>query len=299
MAKTRLYPHRVASESSILWQSWWLEDSAGIRELPSQLKGWDYSTSFSLRTSIQVVDDEFRESTGLGSDAEIELVMVAESTATGQRLLSRAPFQVTSSHGSTRVVASLEVPSGRVAGTLKVYAVVVLGSASRSFQDRVANQPGARLAQSPQQSLALEDSSSRFPTDALDFKQIGFPEAPWTLLTTFVDLHDSFMATVRLLINTESIAGKAALDPERGEKVADAIRADIIRLLVAYIAGNLELSEHEEFEEDTVGLVVDTMTRSVLGQSLYVSCSQYKENPARFELLLADRINPWRTAVSE
>lgn len=301
MAKTRLFPHRVASSGCIHWQDWWIEDHAGVRELSDRVEGWDYSTAFRLRTSIQVLDDPFRHSTGLDSDSEILLVLVAESPNSGRRLVSSTPFKAATDHGSTRVIATLEIPGDQVAGTLRVYACVVLGGQAKDkhLVNRVASQRGARLAQSPVRSLALEDSFGRFPTEALDFKQLGFPDAPWTLHTTFSDLQNNFMATVRLLINTESVAGKAALDPVRGEKVADAIRVDIVRLLVARIASEFEVRGDEEFVDDSVGLIADTMTWGILGESLRSSCAQYRENPVRFELLLADRINPLRKAISD
>ncbi|WP_146194845.1 hypothetical protein [Gordonia paraffinivorans] len=290
----------MASSESVGWHSWWLEDSTGLKELPSRLKGWDYATPIRIQTSITVNSNDFVASTGLGPESELILAIVAESPDTGERLISKTPFYVSGSRDNTSVNGRLDISGGRVAGTLRLYALIVLGASSTSPSDpRVAIEPGSRLAQSPMQTLALEDSSGRFPTEAIDFREIGFPQAPWTLLTTFDDLRDNFMSTVRLLINSSSPVGQAALDPERSVKIADAMRADIVRILVSQISSQFEIGALDVFQEDSVGFVAESMTLNLLGQSLRSTCGQYRDNPARFELLLADRVNPWQSVVME
>jgi hypothetical protein len=140
--------------------------------------------------------------------------------------------------------------------------------------------------------LYLEGDASRFPTEPVSFRELGFDQAPWTVMTIYDDLSESFMGGVRLLINMDHPIGRLALDPKTAPKVEKLLRADVLRLLVAKAAGQVEEANEYAFEEGTVGQVLDAMCQGILKSGLRTAASIYREDPARFERLLHERLNP-------
>ncbi|WFE23302.1 hypothetical protein O7621_08400 [Solwaraspora sp. WMMD937] len=71
------------------------------------------------------------------------------------------------------------------------------------------------------------------------------------------------------------------------------IKADAVRLLIAQTARQaLDTSESTYAEEGSLGDVLDTMSRFFLGRSLRSSARLYVEDPAEFDILIHDRMQP-------
>jgi hypothetical protein len=100
------------------------------------------------------------------------------------------------------------------------------------------------------------------------------------------------MGGVRLLVNTEHPVGQIALDPKRAPRITPMLRADIVRLLIAKVAWEIEETDEATFDEGSVGHVLDTMCQQFLNRGVKFAARLYREDPARFEVLLHAELDP-------
>ena len=228
---------------------------------------------------------------GLASLDLIQVLVMADCPSAQDRFVASAALS--EADGSTQVDLTLRLPAGRVADSVRLSAHLVRSNSDNPGEDRVAHLRGARIHSSEPQLLRLEGDAGRFPTEAVPFSELGLGNASWTILGRYEDLEDGFMGSVRLLINTEHPAGRAALDPTQSNRIGPVLRADTLRLLIAGAADLFRRDEVEDFDEGSVGAVLDTMCRMFMGQGLRPTVDLYKEDPVRFELVLSDRTNPF------
>jgi hypothetical protein len=290
MAKVRLYPHRTADPSAVTFGDWWIQRAETRAQLPDRLSGWDYASEELVGTSLTVDTDAFLASTGQSSFEDVEVLLLADCPSAQRRVVARHPL------AGFRAVRNsafeLALPSGQLAGSVKLSAHLVVARDLADSIPRVANVRGARLISSEPRMVALEGDGSRFPTEPVSFPELHLPDAPWTLHTTFHDLDTSFMSGVRLLVNTEHPAGQMLLDSSTADRVAGVAMADVIRLLVATLALRVEEAEAGDFEEGTVGHVVDSMCGFFLGHGLLPAIQVYETDPTHFDRLLHERVKP-------
>jgi hypothetical protein len=121
---------------------------------------------------------------------------------------------------------------------------------------------------------------------------LGFGNAPWSIVCAYDQLSDSFMGGIRLLINTEHPIGRLSLEATAPSWVGRMIRMELIRLLIAEVADQVEAADESSFEEGSIGLVLEQMCRFFLGRSLKAAVHTYQNEPAYFERLLHDRLDP-------
>jgi hypothetical protein len=291
MARVRLYPHRVADESSVDWERWWVEHH-GVREaLPPLLPSWDYASDVVVGVSVAFNPELLIESTGVSSLDDLEAVVIADCPSVQDRFTSAVPLHAASK--SAELDLQLRLPAGRVADSVRLTGHIVTASTQAPRDDRVAYLRGARIHSSDPQRLRLEGDAGRFPTEAVAFSDLGYGNASWTVLARYQDLRESFMGSVRLLINTEHPAGQASLDPAHSARIGPVLRADTFRLLIAGAADQLDVLESEHMDEGSVGAVLESMCRMYLGQGLAATVALYRDDPVRFELVLSDRLNPF------
>jgi hypothetical protein len=289
MARLRVYPHRRAEVGSVSWKGWWLERDGTRTALPPLLGGWDYASSETIGISVAMDSDAVLQTSGLKTIDDLEVLLVADCPAAHQRFV--AGRALSGYESGTTLEVDLHIPPGSAADHLRLSAHLVLARTTPERDTRVAFLRGARIHSSDPHVLRLEGDSSRFPTEALPFSELRLGRAPWTVLARYDDLAESFMGHVRLLINTEHPVGELALGPGVAPQVANLLRVDVIRLLIAQVAGQME-STDIPFEDGSVGQVLETMCRVFLGQGLRASVRLYRDNPAAFELRLHDRLDP-------
>jgi hypothetical protein len=290
MARLRFYPHRTADASSVFWHSWWIERYGDRSVLPPLLKGWDYASCETVGISVDLYHESLLESTGLESLHDLEIILLADCPTVQQRFIARASLQ--GHERGTTIDVALQLPPGQVASAVRLSAHLVLSHDTRERGFRVASLRGARVHSSETFILRLEGDASRFPTEPVPFSELGFGNAPWTVLTIYEELSDSFMGGVRLLINTEHPVWQVLSDPESAPRVRGLLRAEIVRLLIAKLAPEVDDFDESAFNEGSVGQVIDTMCQVFLGMGLKTAAHLYSDDPATFDLLLHDRLNP-------
>lgn len=290
MATIRLYPHQRARIGSIDWGGWWMDSGGTREELPPFLKGWDYARELTIGITVRINAKELLGSTGLSNLSDVELIAIADCNEARQRFLTRLRLH---EQMPEDVDLSIRLPAGEVAGAVRLSAHAVLADSNPVGTGRVATAKGARLLESPAVGMQLEGDAGRFPTEAVAFSSIGYDAAPWTIVTTYTDLTESFAGGVRLLINTEHRAGQMALQADAPKLVVDLLRADVMRLLLVVVASQGEQDLTEEFPEGSVGEVLGSMTTDFLKRELTSVVQLVSEDPLAFERLLHDRMAPF------
>jgi len=296
MTKLKIFPHRTADLNSIELGSWWIERDGARPELTSPLKGWDYARDEKIGLTIERFDEAlFLESTGLQEISDVELVLIADCKDSQSRIASQHNLDSASLHDAG---FSLPLPRGTLAGAVSLRAIFRLARHLPRKADRSAHIRGARLFTSELTTIVLEGDGSRFPTEPAAFSALHLPDAPWTLHINGESLESSFMGGVRLLVNTEHPAGRMLLNSATAEKISPLAMADVIRLLVAYLADQWAQINSEEFHEGSIVQVVDKMCNFFLGQGLTAAIQLYKHDPLHFDLLLHDRVDPLRGVLT-
>ena len=290
MARLRLYPHRTAAPGCVSWYSWWTERDGDRSPLSAVLAGWDYASRETMGITVSLDEEALLESTGLESISDLEILAMADSPLVQQRFVAREPLR---GHDSRMLIdVAIQLPPGQVAGAVRLSAHLVLAHTTQERADRVAFFRGARIDSSEPFTVRFEGDSGRFPTEPAPFSELGFGNAPWTVLTFYDELSDSFLGGVRLLVNTEHPVGQLALDPKTTPQVSSLLRAEVMRLLIAKVAGQVEDADESSFEDGSVGQVLETMCQEFLGRRLRTTARLYRDDPAHFELLLHDRLDP-------
>lgn len=290
MTKIRVLPHRAIDAPAVMWGDWEKRTEGGWSLVPQLMKDWDYSTELKLASSATIDLPRALESSGLDSSADLEFVIIVDCPSANLRLVGSAP--VASADGETR--AEIDVPAGILASELRLSSALVRRATSKPEGDRAAWRRGSVLARSARLVVSLEGSAGRFPTEPVDFEAIGRPPAPWTIVTTFDTLDESFLGTVRLLVNVGHPAGRLAVEGDGPEVLDGVLKTDIVRRLLMEVAAN-ELELDGPFEDESVGSVLIGMCELYLAQSLPTAVNTLRSDPGHFEDLLHAAIDPLRS----
>ena len=279
MSRLRLLPYRSLAPCDVSWGEWWLERD-GIRSpLPDLLPGWDYASREVIGISVDVTDSAILEKTGLTRLDLIEAVAIADCPATFRRFLARQRLSP-----KQQVDLAVELPPGEIAQRLELSTFLILADDITPV-DRVASKRGSRLCSGPTRALLLEGDSSRFPTEVVPFSGIHIEHAPWTISAMFDDLTDSFMGSIRLLVNEEHELGRELLTSPVSPSLETRVKVEVVRSLVA-IASMQDVSDDVEFPDDSVGAVIDAMCRRFFNFSIHEAIHVYRQNPLKFDRIL-------------
>jgi hypothetical protein len=289
MAALRLLPHRAANARSVSWHGWWTERDGDRTELSALLAGWDYASQTTVGISVNLDEDALLASTGLDSMGDLEILAMADCLLAQQRFVATKSLRE-HPRGSTADV-TIQLPPGQVAGAVRLSAHLVLAHTIPQREYGVAFLRGSRIDSSESFTLRLEGDSGRFPTEPLRFSELGLGRGPWTVLTAYDELSDGFLGGIRLLVNLENSVGQLVLDPKTAARVNGLLHADVMRLLIADVATRGEVKD-ESYDEGSVGQVLETMCQSFLNMSLRTAARLYREDPARFDRILHDHLDP-------
>jgi hypothetical protein len=290
MTRLRLFPHRTVDPASVELGSWWIERDGARPDLISPLKGWDYARDETVGLTVKNLDAKlFLDSTGLWDISDVELVLLADCKESQSRISAQHNLDSASLHDAG---FSLTLPRGSLAGSVSLKALIRLARHLPRKADRSACIRGARLFISDVTTITLEGDGSRFPTEPAAFSALHLPNAPWTIQVAGDSLESSFMGAVRLLVNTEHPAGRMLLNSATAEKISPLAMADVIRLLVAFLADQPTHLSSMEFQEGSVVYVVDKMCTFFLGSGLTAAIQLYEHDPIHFDRLLHDRVDP-------
>lgn len=281
MSKTRLLPYRTVATGDLAWGGWWLERNGSREPLPDLLPGWDYAASDVIGITVEIESEKVRNATGIDSIDLIEAVVVVDCATMLRRFIAR---QRLSQADVQKIELSLALPPGEVAHKVELSSYLVLAEDTPP-RARTASRRGSRLCAGPTRSVHLEGDASRFPTEAVSFAALRLENAPWTLSAVFDDLSDSFMGSVRLLVNEDHELGRAVLVQPVDPQLEARIKLEVLRSLVALATAH-GVAEDDDFPPDSVGEVVESMCQLFLNRSLQETIQTYERNPLKFDRLL-------------
>jgi hypothetical protein len=290
MASLRLLPHNPANAQSVSWHRWWTARDGDRTELSALLAGWDYASQTTVGISVDLDEDALLESTGLDTIDDLEILAMADCLLAQQRFVAIKSLREYP-RGSTADV-TIQLPPGQVAGAVRLSAHLVLARTTPQREYGVAFLRGSRIDSSEPFMLRLEGESGRFPTEPVKFSELGLGNAPWTVLTAYDELSDSFLGGIRLLVNLEDPVGQLVLDPKTASRVNGLLHADVMRLLIADVATRGEVKDKSSYEEGSVGQVMETMCQTFLNMGLRIAVRLYRDEPMRFDLVLHDHLDP-------
>lgn len=294
MKAARFMPHRVAPAGAFVLGPWLVRvDGSPPALFEGRVEGWDYATSLSFECQVQLDAEQFAQGTGLESLDGVELVAMAECTHSLYRKIVRYPLGVAVRDEFLSV--QLEIDSERVARDLELSRHVVLGAdlGSRDDDGR-AHRGGARLFSDRRTKVYLEGHGGRFPTEAIPFSKIGREYAPWDVDCHAHNLKDSFLGSVRLLVNIEHPAGAAALAEGHPEHriVVSVMRWDVVRRILSQVAASslAEDVSNDDWEDGSLGSAVASICELYLKRSLVEVIAELERDPAAFDHMLQARL---------
>ena len=299
MTRARVFPHRRIGHDVVSWGGW-MASLHGNRPFPleDRLQSWDYSTRVGFGLAIEVADPEAVQSTSGCPVDDLELVVLVDCPSTGVRHHTTAKIREVT--GGPPVMVDL--PAGVLADTVKLSAHVVVGVNSSGTDGR-ATRPGSRLAESGTRTVVLEGDLHRFPTEAVSFSALRLEHAAWSLRVRFGSLEDSFVGSVRLLVNTDHPAASVLMD--LGDPDAPALhsflRLDVARQLILTVAMDrgLDLDETSGSREDegSVRAGLEALCQTFLSMDLAAAVQLARQDPERFERLMQSGVEFLRDLV--
>lgn len=281
MSRMRLLPYRTLSDDDLAWGGWWFERQGVRAPLPELLPGWDYSSGDRIGITVDIESSRVAAGSEIDEVDRLEVVAVVDCPSTLKRFVQSVRLQPLSTQ---QVEVAIDLPPGAVAQALDLSALLLLAEDIPPAPRR-ASRRGSRLANGPERRVLLEGDASRFPTEAVSFKNLNLEHAPWTLNAVFFDLTDSFMGSVRLLVNEDHELGREVLVQDV-ETVTDArLKLEVLRSLVA-VAAAQEVVVDDEYPPDSIGEVIDSMCRVFLNRTIFEAVQSYQRYPIKFDRLL-------------
>jgi hypothetical protein len=256
----------------------------GVRQsLGDKLRGWDYEseTSFELQPSFDV--EEVLRTAQVDSTEDLAIVLLLDCPAVGERW--HGAYLLSAYLDSDMSALEVAGPAGHLADAVRLSAHLVLWE-RRSASSGSATRPGSRLAWSKVQTVSLEGDGSRFPTEEVSFKALGLENAAWTVRASFTDMSDSFMSTVRLLINKDHPSSDMLLEQGPHHALAHStLRMDVARQLLLGVAADRESfpAGSDDWEDGSVGAVMSGLTTTFMRMDLVSALNLARSDPFKFE----------------
>jgi hypothetical protein len=281
----------------------WIVELRGAREpLPVILKGWDYTSTIGLESTVRISRESILTACGLASDAELALVALwSASSTTARSVGAMVPIL-----GDRAIKLAFEIPPGIAGGRLTIERLVVLVHSRTAGAPLAATRPGSvlwRESREEQGSCLLEGDASRFPTDVIDFGKSGLGDAGgiWWLHHDLADLDANPLACMRIRINSAHPVGARLV---RGAADSDEVRNvlfwDVHRLLVhAALDSDEFVSGWSNFRIGSLGHTLEEICRRLWPYEDASSLRAKRDSDrARFEAAMQARTGLLSEAVS-
>lgn len=276
----KLMPHRTTGSVE------WGPISVAINGVLGA-KSWDYASEMTVTCSAHVPLAEVLRQTGLMSLDAASAVMLVDCPATDWRRRVMCPVGE-----DGEIWLEAQVPAGVVAKRLVVSRLLCL-TREQDGPIGTARFVGDRLSDATTETIALEGVGGRFPVEARSFKQAGFPDgAAWRLDFRPESLDSLYIGSARLMVNTDHPASEALLNGGHEHHVAasSVIRTDVIMQMLNVLAFDHEVLEDDTYDPDSVGGVVETLTRTYLKLSLSDALSRVRSDQAHVASTLQSRL---------
>lgn len=253
--------HRVESDYEE-WESW--EGAAGRYYVGY----WDEGGCWAVTDEADVVLDE-----AVSRDEALRMLRQIDSD---------------SSESWQLLTCDVTVPKESVARQLEL-AVQFLVMPTRESGSHPA---GARVLVGPSKRTHIEGDGSRFPTEPVSFRAMGWPNSLWRMQFGFESPNDSFAGAARLFINVDHPGAPALLDPQQasGNITRAFLRLGIVRTVLTSVAresrnsGGIHVDDTSD--DATVAAVADSMAKEWLKLDLDEAILRYERSPEDFETAL-------------
>lgn len=297
MKRLRLLPHAEAPDDCVTWEAWFhLPDGASARVLGDTIEGWDYATELHLRSSASVDLNSVRARSRLAENAAVGIAVGWDCPATLTRQMAAVEV-----HADIETVLPVRIPPGEAAQEIILERHLVVLEAGNTTDPAAARLPASRLGPSMRNRVTLEGTGGRFPITPIDFSAAGREPAVWALDISYRDLNDSFLGSVRLLVNTAHPAGGLLLSQssERSDLVS-ILRYDVVRQFLETMAREgRSLSADNDWVDGSVGDVAEGICEIFLGTDLDSALGRIRTDPAAFNEHLQARLEMLRTVSRE
>ncbi len=287
MSKLRVLPHRTCDCTAVKLQDWQIAyPNQNPEPTPDYLEGFDYGSELRFGFSASVDLERVRSATGLDKTSRVGVYIIVDCEASKLR---RRSFLV--ADGSEQQVW-ITIEPGLLAGSVTLGRGLVTIAGGPADGRDVPSRSGSRLWDDESRVVTLEGNLSRFPVESADFAATGRPaNAAWMVETNFEDLNESFLGTVRLLVNLAHPAGAAVLDRAHTtttELYSSALRADIARQLLQALVNDDRVKSVKDASHESVFGVVNEMFECQLRMDLNQALEKLRKNPSLLDAQIQD-----------
>lgn len=272
----KVMPFYVAGPHAVEWQTPELHCKNEVIGPGEFFRAWDYLSPISVHVGYTLNPALFvggllgrpaNPSETATILARSSMVLQVECTSTQFRLISEAMPQVDAPTG----VLSLIIPAGEVANEISISAAVVLGMQNEEWGPLVPHRIGSRLVSEEERwTVTLEGKGSAFPVSAFEFQGTGYPErALWYVSIQADRLSEPFGSAVRLYVNSgHPRSGSLLAEVTTGDDLPEMLRYDLLGCMLESVVTVPESDLQEDFEEGSLGYVLDQQSQMWLGQRL-------------------------------
>ncbi|MEV0135415.1 hypothetical protein AB0H83_44075 [Dactylosporangium sp. NPDC050688] len=261
----RAWPYRRIQDTTVRAECWTLDPGTEIEQaLPESLSDWDYHRDVKLSRHITIDLPAARRDAGLGD--EVDLAVSVRWSAVPSHLrgaVAWVPVKTDASAINLEVV----LPGERLGGVVRLETMIVLANRGAE-RTAVAHRPGSSLWDDAVD-IRLQGDAPLFPLAVIPFSRSALPEAAGWFLELGADLHASALGSIQLLVNQENpdvvaAVGRAATPNDVDRVVLSALKTDVIRSMIDRALGADDFSFDVEFEEGTLGAVLQGLLRTYL-----------------------------------
>lgn len=271
----RVMPYPVARPGSVMWGRPVLHMADLEFDEDDDVREWTYQDDVIVAGSVGVVPGAFLESTMLDPEDGLRgvlAVLLVECDSTGYRRVGTV--QMAEDGSSTPV--EVHVEAGRLADQVRVTQMVVLDRPDSTVRaNRAAHLRGSRLAEEGgAHTFNLEGDGSNFPTESFVFEGGSYPSgSAWVLHFDAEDLDAPYVRATRLYLNE----GHPMFSTLRSR--TNLLEREIFLQMLATVALRFEGDVIGDFEDGSVGQVLDELCEDWLAAPLGQAVQRFREDP--------------------
>ena len=287
MSKVRLHPHLVSRAERVSVEPWFRRAGSDIQLLNSEVTDWTVGGDLHLVCEANVDVEGVLADTGLHTDAVLGVFALLDCRASHLRRSATLPISL----GNGHALLELRIESGQLCDQFDLSRGLVVVEPGSGSAPRAATTPGARLVECDAIRVALGDGRPKFPVETVDFRSLRLPSAAWIITVDAESPIDSFLGSVRLLLNVNHKSVQALTDGEPAEQqlIKSALRADTIRQLFASACQDPRFREGP-FPEESLGSVMDAIATKELSMPLASALQLLASDPNQFDAELQARL---------
>ncbi|MEV8232603.1 hypothetical protein [Micrococcus luteus] len=276
-----LHRFPTVDDSAVLWHPWGAEVDGAYKEPSEVADAWDSNSRLRFFVGVSVAAAEVWPIAG---EASAELMFTATCHATSTTHTSRAPLRADGPSLSARVM--VEFTGEVLAERLDLSAALIAPAGGQAWlATRI-------ISHGPFERVSLQQDANVFPISAVSFKAQQWREAPWRFDIFATDLADAFSTGLRLFLNQDLPLAAALLDNTASQATRGLLDMTIVRQLIATVSdlaeGTAEDADAVAAENpDSIAAAAASVAKKYFHTSLKEATRTYRDQPERFEYLLA------------